>query len=111
MITENIIKNLKKELEDRDERIKLLKIKNGELNSIYNDWICNDLSKEKKKFPEDYIKQKEEFAQALLTEKRNIVFNDFIAHIKILILPNDAGARPIFFHQINCYFSNNLSIA
>ena len=65
MITEHIIENLGKELKNRDERIKLLKIKNSELNSIFNDWICKDLGTPAKKFPDDYIKQKKEFAKTI----------------------------------------------
>jgi len=65
MITEHIIKDLEKELKDRDNRITLLEMKNHELKSIYNDWLCAGLTKEKKKFPIEYIKQKKEFAKTI----------------------------------------------
>ena len=66
MITKHIIENLQKELEDRDSTIKRLKRKNHELSCIKNDWIEKDLVDPPKKFPDDYIKQKKEFAKRMV---------------------------------------------
>ena len=77
MITKLIIKNLQKELDDRDTIIKRLKRKNHELNAIKNDWIEKDLVDPPKKFPSDYIKQKKEFADTIesLNEERRETFD------------------------------------
>jgi len=52
---------LTKEIDDRDNEISELKRKNKTLEGIKNDWIDSQLSE--RKFPKDYIKQKEELAE------------------------------------------------
>jgi len=66
MMTDHIIENLKKELEDRDRQITRLKKKNHELQCVFNDWIEKDLIKQKKKWPGDYLKQKKEFSKSII---------------------------------------------
>ena len=67
MLTSQIIKNLENELKERDEKIERLEKKNTELQLVFNDYLNDALVKTKtKKWPEGYLKQKKEHAEALV---------------------------------------------
>ena len=65
ILTGHIIEKIRKELKNRDDKIKRLEKRNHVLECIKNDWIGKDLVTPEKKFPKDYIQQKTEFAEAI----------------------------------------------
>jgi len=77
--TKKILEELKEELQDRDLKIKKYKKENYELSLIKNDWIEKDLVKTNKVWPDDYIKQKKEWAEwKVYVEEKEKEFSEII---------------------------------